>query len=72
MIRFLISIRSIMKLSIFVIVVRYLEIKRNFIPFFSLWRLVCGRVNFCAFVRTVNKGAAAAGNPVEDSGSESY
>ena len=32
----------------------------------------CQRVNFCAFVRTVNKGAATGGNPVEDSGSESY
>jgi len=58
--------------SIFVIVVRYLQIKINLIPFFPLWRLVCGRVNFCAFVRTVNKGAAATGNPIEDSGSESY
>lgn len=72
MIRFLISIRSVMKLSIYVVVVRYLEIKRNLIPFLSLWRLVCGRFNFCTFVRTVNKGAAATGNPVEDSGSESY
>ena len=61
-----------MKLSIFVIIVRYLQIKRNLITFFSLWRLVCGRVNFCVFVRSINKGATPTGNPVQDSGPKSY
>jgi len=36
MIRFLTSVRSIMKLSIYVIVVRYLQIKINLIPFFIM------------------------------------